>query len=124
MAYVFDTDVLIDYLRGNPAAVDAVELRIDTAYLSTMTVAEIHQGVRESERTAVTRAMSAFTLLPISAEIAEMGGLFRRDYKDQGAGLADCLIAAMAEVHGLTLVTLNRRHYPMLHQVETPYVKH
>jgi predicted nucleic acid-binding protein len=81
MAYVFDTDVLIDYLRGNPAAVDAVELRIDTAYLSTMTVAEIYQGVRESERTAVTRAMSALTLLPISAEIAEMGGLFRRDYK-------------------------------------------
>jgi len=123
MAHLFDTDVLIDYLRGHPAAVATVEARIATACLSTMTVAEIYQGIRESERPAVSRAISAFTILPISAEIAEMGGLFRRDYKAQGAGLADCLIAATAEIHGLTLVSLNGRHFPMLTDVETPYIK-
>jgi hypothetical protein len=56
--------------------------------------------------------------------IAERGGLFSRDYRaSHGCGLADCLIAATADLHGLSLVTLNAKHFPMLHDVETPYRK-
>jgi predicted nucleic acid-binding protein len=36
-------------------------------------------------------------------------------------GLADALIAASAEAAGATLVTLNRRHFPMLAEVLAPY---
>ncbi|MFN5219653.1 MAG: hypothetical protein ACK5FE_01870 [Cyanobacteriota bacterium] len=40
-----------------------------------------------------------------------------------GTGLADALIAASAEAAGATLVTLNRRHFPMLADVLVPYAK-
>jgi predicted nucleic acid-binding protein len=50
--------------------------------------------------------------------------LFRRDYgKSHGVGLADALIAASAEMRGAVLVTLNRKHFPMLPTVIVPYQK-
>ena len=123
MTYLFVTDVLIDYLKALPDAVTAVESRMAGACLSAMTVAEIYQGVREAERAKVSRTISSFTVLPITEEIAELGGLLRRDHKSQGAGLADCLIAATALIHGLKLQTLNVKHFPMLKLVEAPYRK-
>jgi predicted nucleic acid-binding protein len=55
-------------------------------------------------------------------EIAVRGGLVRRDFgKSHGTGLADALIAATALVHQLRLVGLNRKHFPMLPDMLTPY---
>ncbi len=123
MTYLFDTDMLIDDLRGLPDAVAAVESRIAGACLSAMTVAEIYQGVRDGERARVDCTISSFMVLPITEEIAEVGGLLRREHKSQGAGLADCLIAATALIHGLKLQTLNVRHFSILKLVEAPYRK-
>jgi predicted nucleic acid-binding protein len=125
MAYLFDTDILIDYLRGHSGAAQLIEVHIAKAYLSAMNVAELFQGVREGqERTKLGSMISAFTVLPITAEIAEQGGLFSRDYRaSHGSGLADCLIAATCDIHGLTLQTLNEKHYPMIQSVHVPYRK-
>lgn len=41
-----DTDVLIDYLKGNPSAEAFVEQNIDRVSVSAMTVAELYQGIR------------------------------------------------------------------------------
>ncbi len=47
--------------------------------------------------------------------IAAAGGLIRRDYgKSHGVGLADAIIAATVELRKADLVTLNRKHFPML----------
>jgi len=35
--------------------------------------------------------------------------------------LADCFIAATADLHGLTLVTLNAKHFPMSETMGTLY---
>lgn len=54
--------------------------------------------------------------------MARRGGEYRRDYgPSHGTGLADALIAATAEAVGATLVTFNRRHYPMVARVQVPY---
>lgn len=126
MANLFDTDILIDYLRDLPEAVAFVETHISEGYLSVMNVAELYQGVREgAERTNLAATVSAFTVLPITADIAEQGGLFSRDYRaSHGCGLADCLIAATADSHGLILSTLNDKHFPMIQAVEVPYRWH
>lgn len=120
-----DTDILIDYLRGRIQAITFLERNIDRLHISAVTVAELYQGVREGdERAKLAMTLSALTVLPLTEEIAASAGLLRRDNRAaMGCGLADCLIAATASRHGLTLVTLNAKHFGMLDDVVVPYQK-
>ncbi len=54
-------------------------------------------------------------LYPISWETARQAGRLRYDWarKGQTLSLADATIAAVALGHALTLLTDNRRHFPM-----------
>lgn len=122
---LIDTDVLIDYLRGVPQAVAYLEDREELMALSAVTVAELYAGVREGwERKALAAFVGAFEVVPVDQPVAERGGLLRREYgKSHGTGLADALIAATAELRQATLVTVNRKQFPMLVQVHVPYGK-
>jgi len=125
MSYLVDTDILIDYLRGHASGITAIEQHHRDLYLSVINVAELYQGTRhEKERQKLASTLAAFTILPITSEIAVLGGMFSAKYRaSHGARLADCLIAATAHLHDLTLQTLNAKHYPMLKRVEVPYKK-
>jgi len=120
-----DTDILIDYFKDIPQAVHFVEEHLDQASISAITVAELYQGVRNgAERNALDAFVSAVRVWDVSPEIGIQAGLFRRQYRpSHGVGLADCLIAATAQVHKLPLRSLNTKHFPMLDNVEAPYVK-
>lgn len=110
---LFDTDVLIDYLRGRTAAITYLEYRTEMLLISAITVAELFAGVREGkERTALSAFLSAFETVPVTAAIAERGGLLRRDYGgSHGTGLADALVAATVEQAQAQLITLNSKHF-------------
>jgi predicted nucleic acid-binding protein len=125
MTALVDTDVMIDFLRGQPQAVAFMQVVPLPLHVSAVTVAELFAGVREGEeKTALDAALTACRVHPLSAGIAARGGLWRRDYgRSHGVGLADALIAATAEAAGFELVTLNARHYPMLERINTPYRK-
>lgn len=120
-----DTDILIDYFREVPAAVDFVEANMDQIFVSVISVAELYQGVRDgAEQEALADFVSAVTDLGVNLEIAKTAGLYRRQYRgSHHSGLADCLIAATAKAHRLPLKTLNTKHFPMLDDVEAPYRK-
>ena len=120
-----DTDILIDFLRGRPDAVEFLEEHVDDLCVSVVTLAELYQGVREGgERIKLASTLSAMTILPLTEEIAEKAGLYRRKYRDKtGCGLADCMIAATASHHDMTLATLNAKHFGMLADVLEPYRK-
>lgn len=122
---LIDTDVLIDFLRGRAEAIGYIQGVDLPAYISAITVAELFAGVREgNERTALERFLGAFDIVSADDEIARRGGLFRRDFgKSHAVSLPDALIAATAELRGLPLVTLNRKHFPMLANVQVPYQK-
>lgn len=122
---LLDTDVLIDYLRGRDESVTYVEGLAAQFYISTITVAELYAGVREgTERVKLDAFIGAFAIVPVEREIAVKGGLYRRDYgKSHKIGLADALIAATAEHKQATLVTLNKKHFPMLKDALVPYQK-
>ena len=122
---LIDTDVLIDYLRGRAEAVSYLESLTEPLLISAITVAELHAGVREgAERTALEQFLSVFDVIPVDNVIAANGGLIRRDYgKSHGVGLADAIIASTAEFRKADLVTLNKKHFPMLSNVVTPYHK-
>lgn len=120
---LIDTDVLVDYLRGRVEAVNYLDSLSASLFLSVITVAELYAGVRDGkERARLDLFISAFGVIPLDYTIAVTGGLYRRDYgKSHGTGLADALIAATAITRQLTLVTLNKKHFPMVKMLIVPY---
>jgi len=122
---VLDTDVLIDFFRGHSKSVAYVQAHASRIILSSIVVAELYAGVKgEAEETAMADFITLFRVIPITREIAQAGGLYRRDYgKSHGVGLADAILAATAEAEGAKLKTLNTKHYPMLKGLRPPYTK-
>jgi predicted nucleic acid-binding protein len=123
--YLLDTDVLIDALRGHEAAQQFIRAHMGALKVSVLTVAELHAGTRNrgEERTLV-ELLTLFPKTGVSEKIAEKAGAYRNRYgKSHGTGLVDALLAATAEAEGLTLATLNKKHYPMLDTVRVPYRK-
>ncbi len=122
---LLDTDVLIDYLRAVPEAVAWLEGQTGRLCVSVISVAELYAGVREGrEREELDAFVLNFEILPLDALVAQRGGLLRRDYgRSHGVGLPDALLAATALVRSLELMTLNRKHFPMLPDLAVPYRK-
>jgi hypothetical protein len=122
---LLDTDVVIDFLRGQPAAVEFVKQHSGAIHLSTITVAELFSGVKgRHEHAELERFLALFPVLDVTAAIARAAGMLRQQFgPSHGAGLPDCLIAATAKQHGLKLQTLNIRHFPMLDSLQPPYEK-
>lgn len=121
--YLIDTDVLIEYLRGSDEAIQYLEGLDGELYLSAISVAELYSGVKgKQEEQALEQFLLAFGIIEINEKLAKQGGIYRRLYgPSHGTGLADALIAACADEVNSILVTFNRRHYPMIEQVQIPY---
>ena len=122
---LLDTDVLVDFLRGHGKAVALVNAHSARIMLSSIVVAELYAGVKgDAEQVALDNFVSLFRIVPVSAEIAKTGGLYKRDYgKSHGVGLADAILAATAEAENAELKTLNTKHYPMLKGLRPAYKK-
>lgn len=126
--WLIDTDVLVDLLRGLPAAMNFLEAVMTTSggtFITPITIAELYAGVKEGkERGILDRFILEFQITLLDEKIAQKGGLYRRDFgKSHHVGLADALIAATADHYDLTLATLNKKHYPMLKAIHIPYRK-
>lgn len=87
---VFDSDVLIDYLRDQPLAVAFLEGTEQALAISAITIAELYAGVRDGEeRQQLDSFVTAFTVLPLDGQPAQRAGLWRRQYgPSHGTGLA------------------------------------
>ena len=125
---LIDTDVLIDFLRGHEQAVAFVNLESDRIILSSIVVAELYAGVRggegDAEQTTLNGFLSLFRVVHVTAAIAKLGGLYKRDYgKSHGISLADAVVAATATLENADLKTLNVKHYPMFNALEPAYRK-
>jgi predicted nucleic acid-binding protein len=120
---LLDTDVFVEYLRGQPKAIEYLEGLTSDLFISAVSVAELFASARrEDEEKYLEQFLLAFAILPITERVARLGGLYRRDFRpSHGTGLADALIAATAEENGASLVTFNRRHFPMVSSVTVPY---
>ncbi len=106
---LLDTDVLIEYLRGRPKAIEYLEGLTSDLSISVISVAELFTGVKgDEEERALNQFLLAFSILPVTEKIARLGGLYRRKYRpSHGTGLADALIAATVEENSASLVTFN-----------------
>jgi predicted nucleic acid-binding protein len=124
-AILVDTDVLIDFLRGNEKAISIIDEFSPHIILSPIVVAELYAGVKGTDELSVLDSfISLFRIVPIDFGIAKSGGLYKRDFgKSHGVGLADALLAATADKENAELKTLNVKHYPMLSGLKPAYKK-
>ena len=124
-SFLLDTDGLVDFLRGYDKAEAFINAQSSRVILSSIVVAELYAGVKgDAEQAALENFISLIRIVPVSAEIAKAGGLYKRDYgKSHGVGLADAILAATAVAENAMLKTLNTKHYPMLKGLRPAYKK-
>ena len=114
---LLDSTVLIDALRGRPAADRLRSMRRtgDEPWICVISVEEIWRGLRRGEETMADRLLNALRLAPLGVLEGRRAGQWRRDFANRGITLhqADCLIAAAARGLGATLATGNPDDFPM-----------
>ncbi|CAN5173543.1 type II toxin-antitoxin system VapC family toxin [soil metagenome] len=125
MSALVDTSVLIDVLRGVPAAVDALRDARAVAPLQSSVVvrAEVLAGMRPEEEEATAQLLGALDWHDVTADVAEGAGRMGRRWLRSHSGIdtADLLIAATASRLRLPLMTRNTRHFPMFPDLMPPY---
>jgi len=112
---LIDTDVLINFLRGREKTREYLASVLDKADVccSTVTVAEIHAGMKEHERIKTMELLNSLIIIEVTRDIAEKAGSYKRTIRSHGLELDDCLIAATAFIKHALLATGNAKHYPM-----------
>lgn len=121
MAYLLDSDIIIDTLRDKSPGRDVFELVAPRQLaISVITYGEIMYGVRKGENAQKREAELggflqdfAIKILPIDAVTIEAYLDIRLDLEEKGKPLADfdLLIGATAFSRGDTLVTRNLKHF-------------
>jgi predicted nucleic acid-binding protein len=114
---LLDTTILIDALRGHPAAERVRALRDSgqTPWICAINAEEVLRGAKVTEEAAVTRFLSGMRTASLDLTAGERAGRWRREHAEKGVTLsqADCLIAAAAIGVGARLATGNPKHFPM-----------
>jgi tRNA(fMet)-specific endonuclease VapC len=113
---IADTDVLIDYLAGTQPVADQVMAyaESDSLQTSAITCFELLSGARDGKRgDRVRRLVAAIQVLPLDREAATRAAAVRQRLARSGVsiGMADSLIAGIALVNSLPLLTRNRKHF-------------
>jgi len=110
---LFDTDILIDHLRGKEEA-KAVLLNfiLQDNYYSVITLGEILFGMRENEKIKTFHLIDSMTEIKVDKEIVLLSYDVKQKSKGYSLELYDCIIAATAIFYDLVLVTKNYKHYP------------
>ncbi len=118
MKYLVDTDVMIDFFKlKEPAKSLIQQLNKDTQIaLSAVTITEIRSGWSPEQASHfLPQLYQLCTIEVVTKEIAEHAGVWRQQYMGRGRPLSatDTIIAATAYTKGYSLITNNRKDYPM-----------
>ena len=109
MTALFDTNILIDYLKGHPAA-DLEIARYSRRLISAVTWMELLVGATGAEEEEVIEMfLHDFTVVPVDRAVARAAVEVRR--RDR-VRLPDAIIRASAEVESALLVTRNTKDFP------------
>jgi hypothetical protein len=108
MPVLFDTNILIDYLRGIPQARAECDRHSDRA-VSIVTWMEVMAGSTAVNEADARSFLLNFYTLPLGADVAERAFLLRRANRIK---LPDAIIQATAEESGRILITRNTRDFP------------
>lgn len=110
--YLIDSDVVIWYLKGREKEKVLLKnlSRRGDLYISVVTLTEVRAGLTRKASKIIKALKDIFEPLSLTPEIAELAGEFKQRYR---LDIADMFIAATAVAEKLTLITYNKRHFPM-----------
>ena len=111
-SHLLDTNIIVDTLRKNPAAVQYVDSLGDWSY-SVVCKMELIAGARnQKEVDALDKYLRDFTEVALSPEIGTRACDIMKQYaKANGMDPLDAMVAATAITSGLKLVTQNDKHF-------------
>ena len=105
---LFDTNILIDFLRGIPEA--RTELtRYEERAISIVTWMEIMAGVPQDAEGKTRGFLAAFELVELDAAVANRAVAVRRERRLK---LPDAIIWASAQARSMLLVTRDTKAFP------------
>lgn len=121
---------------GSGELVEWLDKASPQLFLSVVSAAEVKSGIAKAEREgATTKALRlrewwesieylyASKLLPFDLRCAHAAGQILDDARAHQPGFEDIAIASTAQVHGLTVLTRNMRHFePLGVRVLDPFV--
>jgi predicted nucleic acid-binding protein len=116
---VFDTNILVDYLKGVRAAKEELD-RYRVRQISIITFIEVMVGAENAaEESAIRGFLATFEVLELSAEIAQEAISIRKELRLK---IPDAIVYATARTQGCMLVTRNTKElkedWP---DIRTPY---
>jgi predicted nucleic acid-binding protein len=105
---LFDTNILIDYLRGIPAAREELG-RYGEKAICLVTWMEVLVGASPATERGTREFLNRFELVAIDRGIAERAVALRKAHRVK---LPDAIVWASAQVHAMLLVTRDARGFP------------
>lgn len=123
---LIDTNILIDHLRGKSSSTDFLKsLIMDETKLvcSVITNIELIAGMRIGEEKQIRALLQIFEEIPVDIAVSDIAGEYMNIFmKSHGITVGDAILAATAKRRGITLYTLNAKHFPMNDiKIEVPY---
>jgi len=118
-SFLLDTHFCIHFMRGRAWARSALaRVQVAEVAISAVTVGELCEGAHRSDHPAKEMAkteafLKPIEVIPLGGEEARAWGLLEAKLRKEGNPIEaeDCMIAATAHRHGLTLVTGNIKHF-------------
>ena len=116
---LFDTNILIDYLRGISLAREEFD-RYSLKAISVVTWLEILVGANARTERETRDFLHGFDRIPVDHATAERAVELRKAHRLK---LPDAIIWASAQVHAMLLVTRDTKGFPTTEPgVRVPYV--
>jgi len=116
--YLPDTNVLIDALNGRrdrKKLLHGLVAQGHSLACCAVTIAELYAGLHPNEVAPAEEFVSVMVWTEISFSVARKAGELKYEWARKGKtlGAADTMIAATALHYKLTLITDNRKDFPM-----------
>ena len=119
MKYLLDTDTLIYWLNGDRTIDSKIQENSPSdLYVSVVNLAELYYGAYKSTKVEtnlenVEKVKNRFQILKAEENITEEFGKIKSNLEDKGMPIGDfdILIATIAKVFKLKLITNNVGHY-------------
>ncbi|QYF86806.1 type II toxin-antitoxin system VapC family toxin [Brevundimonas sp. PAMC22021] len=119
VAALFDSNILVDHMRGFPQAKAEVDRYEDRA-ISIVTWIEIMVGVPDHLTMPAREFLGEFSVVGLDRGVAERAVTIRKSHRLK---LPDAVIWAAAQTTGRLLVTRNTKDFPVDDPgVRSPYV--